>query len=227
MQTLIILAVIVFASIGIKSEDGISLQSEFFEGIITYRHSELDYAGRASQTAIDLEEVFFSKHRMLNSVIKGDLLELVGSHAILFDCVQMKRYKVDYQRMTLNDIGIEPELEVIVPLAFEKQEDEPVLEYMCSVYMIKYVHSYKLASTFGSENQSDTLITRFYIGKEFNSPCLKEFAALQGNRNTKLLDGRFEGIPLKIVIKRTNGSLTTIQAINVQKKNVEEYLSFK
>jgi hypothetical protein len=203
-------------------------QSLPFEGIITYKHSEIDSHGNPSKGAIDYEDVFFANQKMLNQVTDGDLLEIIGSHAILFDCNKMKRYRVDYKRLNL--IEIEPDVEEINQLSFTRELDEKVLDYTCHVYLLKYIHSYNIVTGFGEEERLDTLTTRYYVSPDLVVPCIKEFAALQGNRNTKLLDGRFEGIPIKIMIERTNGSRTLIEAQNIVRKNVDEkfnFISFK
>jgi hypothetical protein len=202
-------------------------QSTTFEGIVTYSHVEDGLINKRLESPIKCEKVYFSKEKMLNRVTEGDLLSFTGNTALFFDAIRMKRLKINYDRKTVTDIGEEKDLEILNVIVFEKlKKEEVVLSIACDVFLLKYVHSFEAVGDFGKEIRTDTLLTRYYISKSHKISNVKSFSVLQGNRNTKLIDGRFDGIPLKIEINRNDGSRTTILATHIETRNVDEFLDW-
>jgi hypothetical protein len=201
-------------------------QSAIFEGIVTYSHIDNSLVNVSMKNPIEIEKVFFSEQKMLNRVTKGDLLSFTGNTALFFDASSLKRHKINYDQKSVVDIGEEKDKEKLNVIVFEKLKDENILSFPCDVFLLKYVHSFEAIGNYGSEIESDTLTTKYYISKDYKIPNVKTFAALQGNKNTKLLDGRFECVPLKIEIKRSDKSQTTILAIHVEMRNVDEFLDW-
>jgi len=201
-------------------------QSVTFEGIVTYSHHDLDNQGNSIINPINSESLYLTKEKILNRVTSGELMNFTGQTALCFDAVSMKRYKIDYDRRIVADIGAEKNIEILNVLVFEKLKDEIVLSLPCDVFLLKYVHDFEAMGQYGKEIKSDTLNTKYFISKHYKIINIKTFAILQGNRNTKLIDGRFEGVPLKIEIKRGDGSLTTILATKLESRNVDEFLDW-
>ncbi|MFM9837913.1 MAG: hypothetical protein ACKVOQ_06590 [Cyclobacteriaceae bacterium] len=201
-------------------------QSSTFEGIVTYSHVDNSLVDISMKNPIDIETVYFSAEKMINRVTQGDLLSVTGNTALFFDASSMKRYKINYDRKSIVDIGEEKDKETMNVIVMEKLKDEKILSFLCNVFLLKYVHSFEAIGSYGPEVKSDTLTTKYYVSKDYKIQNVKAFAILQGNRNTKLLDGRFEGVPLKIEIKRQDRSQTTILAVNVEVRSIDEFLDW-
>lgn len=70
----------------------------------------------------------------------------------------------------------------------------------------------------------DTVSCTYYISKGLKLYLPLTFAQLQSNNNTKFIDGRFDGIPLKIIWEHLDNSRVVGEAINIEKMKVNEQM---
>ncbi len=100
------------------------------------------------------------------------------------------------------------------------------MNYLCEIYFIKYVHKMEYMKSYIDTSKPDTLSCTYYIAKDLKVSNSEIFARLQGNHNSKFLDGRFSGIALKVIVKKSSGIKIIIEATKVEKKNVQDIIKF-
>jgi hypothetical protein len=194
-------------------------QNGYFEGRITYQHKSLLKNGDIELFPIDKEQTYFRKGQVLNRVISGFIKERVGNKPIYLDTEKMLRYQIDNEEKVINDLGHERDLELIKPIEFKQLNRARILNENCDVYFIKYVHNYDSMSFDGSKNRIDTLRCTYFISSEMKIFNPKKIAYLTANRSSKFIDGRFDGIPLRVVIERSTGRKFIIEAVKIEKQD--------
>ena len=195
-------------------------QNIYFEGKITYRHKSLSKEGKRELFPIDTEETYFHNNQIVNRVTSGFIKERVGNKPIYLDTDKMLRYQIDNDGKVINDLGLEKHLELITPLEFKKLDDDKVLGESCNVYYIKFIHAYDSLSMDGNKNTIDTLGNTYYISKSMKIKNHERIPYL--TRSTKFIDGRFDGVPIKIISKSWYGSQFVIEAIKIDRMDVSK-----
>jgi len=199
---------------------GVYSQGEYFEGSMTFSHQEFDSNGKKMATPVDKEIFFYKKNILLTKVISGPQLRLFGDQQIYMDSEKKIRYVIHKDKGYIQDLGIPSVGDKIDAIEEKTIGEEEILGYKCDIQFLKYVH--KFEGPGGSVN--DTLSCTYYVSKNLRVFHPEKLALLQGNINTKILDGRFKGIPLKIIIKRQNKSMLVIECVDLKIQNVDEVI---
>lgn len=193
-------------------------QKEYFEGVVTYSIKEVDGYGNPVEVPIDKQETYFTEHVILTKHISGMFLLVSAPVEICLNARENAKYLIDHPNRSIKKMQPPADVEVIVPIEEIKLSDEEIKGYQCDVTKIKYVHRYQ--GPYGEV--SDTLTCTYYNSKTLKLSNAKAFAVLQGNRNTLLLDGRYSGLPLKVVYSKNDGAITRIEADMIKRVNVDE-----
>lgn len=193
-------------------------KKDYFEGVVTFSIKEFDGFGNPVEVPVDKQEIFFTEHVILTRHISGILLLMSEPVDISLNSLENAKYLIDHANKTIKKMQPPADVEEIVPIEETKLDDEEINGHQCEVTKIKYVHRYP--GPYGEV--SDTLTCTYYNSKTLTLTKPKTFALLQGNRNTLLLDGRYNGLPLKIVYIKNDGAVTQIQAEVIKPANVEE-----
>lgn len=196
--------------------------TEYFEGCITYQHRWYDAQGERLSVPVDVEKEYFTKHQIFNEVISGPSIPYFGKNQYFLDIDKGVRYAVDHDRKTMRDIGIPDDKDFKLDFLKETQmPDEKILGHLCEVHVLKYIKKYR--GPF--EPEVDTVTHTFYSSKEFKIFRPDLFAFLQSNKSSSFLDGRYEGVPLKMVMKKEDGSYFVTEATNIKELNVTEEMN--
>ena len=198
---------------------------EYFEGVIYYKHSKLNSEGKDDLFPIEEEIMYHTKTRILNRVTKGMSLRMIGDKGIYLDNEKLSLSEVDFNTKEINRLE-SSQLDRIEPYEFKKIDEVILSGYLCDVYSIKYKHTLTYMKNFGSAFEPDTLNCTYFIAQELKIANADKFARLQGNHNTKLLDGRFAAIPLKVIMEMTDGSKIIIEATKVEARSVAEFFDW-
>lgn len=199
-------------------------QTKIFEGVITYKHQAFIKEDQQTYSAIETEEVYLSKGYFLRRVLSGRALTLTGNRDILLNAENFTRFQIDHDKQTFS------ELDVAHPDDFKQFSDiqllkeDTILGHTCSVYKFNYLLRSEVVTKYGVEVKMDTLNCEYFISTKFKLNKPEVFARLQGYRNTKLLDGRFEGIPLKIITTNSNGFRLVIEAVKIEERKIDDFV---
>lgn len=192
-------------------------QTDYFEGVVTYTIKEFDRWGNAVELPVNKEEIFFSQDIILTRHTSGPFLLMGERVDVYLNARENVKYLVNHTTMRMKKMQPPADVELITPIEETKLYDEEINGYPCEVNRIKYVHRY--TGPFGET--ADTLNCTYYNSKTMKISKPKVFALLQGNRNTLLLDGRYAGLPLKVVYSKSDGSLTSIESVLVKQTDVD------
>jgi hypothetical protein len=193
-----------------------------FQGVVYYRYESKDAKGAKLLFPIEEEERDFDTNHILTKTLKGYGKSLIGNKDFWLDAEKGESLIIDHDSKTIS-INKHPGTEEIAPLEFSKLPDVEVCQYWCEVYFIKYVYRMEHMKMY-LDNKPDTLSSIYYVAKDMKIPNARKFAALQGNHNTLILDGRFSGVPLRVIMKRADGIVTTIEAMKVEPKEMSQQL---
>ncbi|MCA4900619.1 MAG: hypothetical protein ACK514_13015 [Bacteroidota bacterium] len=196
-------------------------QAQYFNGAITYQYKSYSADGKQELFPINLEETYFFENKILNKVTSG-LLKSRRNVSILIDTEKMIRYQIDYDQEVINDLGGEKYPETINLISFNKLTNQVIRGERCNVYNLSYLHSYDSASIDGSKNKTDTLKCEYFISTKLRLKSPEKLAFITGNRSSKFIDGRFDGIPLKVVINNSSGFRIVIEAVKIDSTNVSK-----
>jgi hypothetical protein len=186
----------------------------FFEGSVYYRYEQRDAKGNKVPFPIDEDELCFDEKHILARTIKGYGIALIGSKDVWLDAESKVALSINHDNQSISKMP-DYEPEEILPIEFKKTGEVKVLDYLCDIYFIKYVNRMEYVKDMLG-NLPDTVSCTYYIAKDLIIPHSDIFAALQGNHNSLILDGRFFCIPLKFEMKRGNGIVITIHAVKVE-----------
>lgn len=193
-----------------------------FRGVVRYKYTDFNGEGKNILSPIETQDIFYNESHKLVRNVSGFVKDRVGNEDYYFDADKMVRYKINHNSRTIRNIGIENDVEVIHPLDYRKIGSAPVLNFLCDIYLLKYVHEFKINTATGQTETKDTLQCTIYSSIDLKMARAKDFAHIEGNRNSILLDGRFEGIILKVIRERKDHSKTVIEAINIEWKEMSE-----
>lgn len=195
-------------------------QTEYFEGSITYSYKEFDKNGIKRIAAVEQEKIIFSKDVILSRTISGPILSYLKDFAVYLNSDKKIRYSIFYDEKAIEDVGIAKKMETINPIEEKALPEGEILGYRCDVHFIKYAHLMKHPDKYFY----DTLSCTYYNSKSLKVLKPEIFGMLQGNANSLILDGRYDGIPLKVIIKSQDGSTILIEGVEVTKMNVDEFV---
>ena len=195
-------------------------QGRFFEGRVVYSINEFNGAGEAKSVPVDQEEIFFAKNILLTKPVSGPFL-MFENKSIYMNSELRIRYTVDNTNAIIESLGVASLIENIVPLEERKIGVEEIHGMTCDINYLKYVYRFNESNLL---NITDTLSCTYYNSQEFKVSQLDIFSRMQGNRNTYYLDGRYNGIPLKITLKRQDGSMMIIESTEVKQMSVDDFI---
>jgi len=190
-----------------------------FEGAVYYQYKSLDSNGDKLLFPIEEEVEYYDEFHRVNRVLRGESLMMIGDKGIYLDAKDNALYEVDYTSQRINKLEITRE-DKIEELEFRKLNEVYFLDYLCDEFEIRYVHKMSYMNNYNPAFSPDTLTRRYFIARDLKINDPVRFAKLQGNHNTKLLDGRFAGIPLKIITRKADGSEVAIEAIRIETNGV-------
>jgi hypothetical protein len=64
----------------------------------------------------------------------------------------------------------------------------------------------------------------FYIAKDLKISKPESFARLQGYHNSRLIDGRFSGIALKVIRENSNGTRIVMEVIKIEEGDMQNFI---
>jgi len=185
-----------------------------FRGAIYYQYKSTDLNGDKLFFPIEQEVEYYDQFYRVNRVLKGEIIEMIGDKGVLLDTKVDSLYEIDYANQQIRKLAITQEDE-IEELEFRKLNEVFLLDHLCDEFEIKYVYKMSYMNNYISTRSPDTLTCRYFIARDLKIANPVRFAKLQGNHNTKLLDGRFTRVPLKIITQKANGSQVIIEAIKI------------
>ena len=199
-------------------------QSYVFEGVITYKHQAFINEDKQTYSPIETEEVYHNERYLLRRVLSGRALSLAGNKDILLDAESFSRFQIDHDKHTFSEL-ITAEPDDFKQFAdIQLLEEDTILGHTCRVYKFRYLLKSEVVTMYGVEVKIDTLNCEYFISTELKLCKPEVFARLQGYRNTKLLDGRFEGIPLKIITTNSNGFRLVVEAIKIDERKIDDFV---
>jgi hypothetical protein len=187
-----------------------------FEGTIQYSYLVTNSKNIRLPFPIISEKVHIDEDNILFSPSGG----IAAGKDIYLSKNSMKAYEIDHLNSSITILN-QQYIEVIKPIEFRKTGDAFILEHRCDVYSLKYVHSFAYIEQFIA-SKSDTLTCTYFVPEIIRIPNATYFSRLQGNNNSLLLDGRFNSIPLKVEITKSNGVKIVIEATKVESKEVSD-----
>ncbi len=193
-------------------------QEKAFQGAVTYSNKEFDKDGKLVSSLVDIEKYFFSNEKIVVKTVSGPQTLILGNVDVYLDAVNFKRYSINHDRGAINIVPAPTVPEEIIALEEAKLTEDVINGYKCKVHFIKYAHQF--TGPYGNQI-IDTLSCTYHVSEVMKIPNLKIFAKLQGNKNSLFVDGRFQGLPLKVVLKRNNGSKIVLECIDVKEMNVD------
>lgn len=191
-----------------------SMKDDSFQGAVYYRYESKNANGEKLLFPIEEEERDFDRSHILTKTLKGYGKSLVGNKDFWLDAEKQESWIIDHDSRTIST-NPHPGTEEIVPLEFSKLPDVEICQHWCEVYFIRYVYRMEHMNMY-LDNKPDTLSSTYYIARDMKMPNARKFAALQGNHNTLILDGRLDGVPLKVIMRRADGIVITIEATKVE-----------
>jgi hypothetical protein len=195
-------------------------QDAFFEGRITYLTREFDEQGKQVASPITREEMYLKGTICVIKPVAGQFLDIFDQVDTYLDAQKKLRYGINHTQHFIRNIGPSPEVYEYQLLENRREGEVQVNGLACDLYIIKYARDYDAILNLAT----DTLRCYYYVSKEWKMPHGREFALLNGNKNSLLLDGRFEGIVVKLLIERKNKSRLEVTATKIEKMDAEEFI---
>jgi Domain of unknown function (DUF4412) len=193
-----------------------------FEGVLQYKIRKIDVEGNEVPFVWSSSREYHSKDKL---VINTRETRFDGEDFdMILDSKKEVLFKVNHEHKTITR-SADREIFEFTTLEFKKIGEEKVLGYNCDVFFLKYIDKLKTIKEIISV-APDTLACMYYISQDLKINNPKTLAKLQGYRNTKLLDGRFEGITMKVIQKHTNGESLLMEVVKLEEANVEEKVKF-
>jgi hypothetical protein len=199
-----------------------SKPDRYFEGILSYTYHLLDADGNNLPFPIEEDLEYRDENHILNRVIKGESIRMIGNQEIYLDSEMNEAYQIDHDGKSITKI-LKSKPEPINPIEFRKMGESTVLNYLCDIYRIQYIHEMRYMKSF-FEIKPDTVTCTFYIARNLKAPNQKKFAELQGNNNGKIIDGRFPGITLKVIREHTDGQKMIIEIQSIEKREMNDFI---
>lgn len=193
---------------------------DYFEGVLYYKYYYTDSTRNKLSFPIEEDEEYRDKSHILFRAVKGESLMMTGKRDIYLDSEKKEIYRIDHDGKIITKIKNQG-IEEINPIEYSKIGEANLIGYACEIYFIKYVHRMDYVSSYMQDQIADTVSCTYYIAKDIKVLAPEIFAKLQGNHNSKIIDGRFSGIALKIIRENSKGTRTIIEATKVEKRSVQ------
>lgn len=183
-----------------------------FEGSITYRYTKYDSTGMPQYFPQELETMHVSSSEILFQIISGHVKYALG-YDLLLDIGKHRRCEVYRESKKLFVLPTEKVDSCYFTTLESGAAKKSVLGYKCTIKTLKHFDTYS----------KDTVRRDYYLNDTFRKTGLKEFAALQGNKSTLFLDGRFGIIPLKVeILYSSSKERIVIEAVDVKQQSSKE-----
>lgn len=190
-------------------------ESNFFQGEIDYDFIKTNYLGKKLFAVQESEKEVHNNGNILLRTTKGQLAAIMNGEDLLLSSTEAKRFQVNYTKRKLIELDSEPVRVRDFREISRHKNDTTILGYNCmKVQIAKY-----------SENENDTLVCEYFFS-ELKLAKSTLIAGLQGNQNTRILDGSYGLIPLKIKIRSKKGYVLTIFAKSVKRNAGKDYFQF-
>jgi hypothetical protein len=182
-----------------------------FEGSITYRYTKYDSTGMPGYFPQELETMHVSSSEILFQIISGHVKYALG-YDLLLDIDKHRRCEVYRESKKLFVLPAE-KVDSCYFTVLESGTGQSVLGYKCTIRTLKHFDMHS----------KDTVQRIYYLNDTFRKSGMKQFAALQGNKSTLFLDGRFGTIPLKVeILYSTSKERIVIEAVDVKQQSSKE-----
>jgi hypothetical protein len=193
-----------------------------FKGYITYNIKENDANGKSKLALVSKERYYFSNNAIIAKVLDGPQLFVLGKIDVYLDAERGLRYSIDYDNKLIENAPAPSDPQIIKPIEERLVGEGEILGQMCEIHFLKYVQ-YLPVPPYGG-TRADTVSCTYYNSKFYQVAFIKQFCYLQGNRNSYFLDGRYQGIPLKIIRKKGDGSEIILECEEVKEIDVSEFV---
>jgi len=200
--------------------DNALCQSGYFEGTMTYSNREFDKNGREMPTPVTKERYFLTRNVILVKTLAGPIILAIGKVDVYLNATENVKYSIDHDNEVIKKSNISTGIQSIQPIEEYVMGEENFRGHLCELHFIKYVHLFN--GPFGIVK--DTVSCTYYNSVNSKVFNLKVFTALQENRNSLLLDGRYEGLPLKVIIKRQDNSQLVIECLEVKQMSIDDFV---
>lgn len=192
-----------------------------FEGILSYTYLLLDSNENKLPFPIEEDEEYRNETRIINRVVKGESLRMIGNQDIYLDSEMNVAYQIDHDRKSITKI-LKTKVDQINPIEFVKLGETKIQNHLCDIYFIKYVHEMSYMKSISDFSHPDTVSCTFYIARYLKAPNQKKFAELQGNNNSKIIDGRFSGVTLKVIMSFSDGQKIVIDIKSIELREISD-----
>ncbi len=198
----------------------LSQTESYFEGVVYSKCIAVDAHGKELPFPWDKSVEYYDKHRIIIRITEDTQSE---SSDVCLDSKKRGLYKINHDYSTVTRLA-DREAKDIPVLEFKKIGEEKLLGYKCDVYFLKYIDRLEFVNEVIGPTSPDTLSCTYYIAQELKIYKPDVLAKLQGNGNTKLLDGRFTGVTLKVVQRHTTGESLIIETTKLERMDVQEIM---
>jgi len=168
---------------------------QFFEGKVTYTLKSFDQNGKPLYSPIQLFETYYSKTKKITSVLSGDFKLMVGDYYLYVDTDRKTRFEVWESQKKIVELGIEAKRNIYYEVS-KTDLTETILGYKCANYSIKRKY----------DSETDTTYFDVFATDEIRIPST-QIVEVIGNSSTDNLDGSISGLPLKITIRNSKGTI--------------------
>jgi hypothetical protein len=209
--------------LSLKSSGAFAQSDTYFEGVL-YTHSiTIDAKGISEPFIWEEVEEYYDENHILTRITKGRVLDHTDRCDIYLDNEKNSKLKINHNTHLISKLPVR-EAKDISPLEFKKLREEVFLGHLCDVYFIKYIDPHEdIQDIIGPV--TDALSCTYYIAKDLKIKNPKRFAKLQENHSTSLLDGRFEGLALKIILEHTDGEKLVVMGTKIELKDVQDVMT--
>ncbi|HEY0652995.1 MAG TPA: hypothetical protein VGD65_07700 [Chryseosolibacter sp.] len=163
-----------------------------------------------------MEKVIFHENYFYQQVLQASY----GLHFndLYCDLQKSKRYEVNESSKALIDLGAEPEGRV------ELQELQHLKDTVIHGELCSTITFWRKQARSGQEERVDYT---YYLSKSKEIQNIGTIALLQGNYNTKILDGQFKMLPIRITMVFEKGKVLTIEAVRIEPDDFDPAEKFK
>jgi hypothetical protein len=216
--------IVVVSFIVLKNDFAYSQSKNYFEGVLRYKYYYTDINGNELSFPIEEDEEYRDETHIIFRVIKGQDIKLRGKQDIYLDRSKMEMLRIDHDRKIISKMQ-NSGIEKINPIEYRNVGEDTIMNYLCDIYFVKYIHKMDYIKQFtNSQYTSDTISCNFYIAKDLKITNPESFARLQGYHNSRLIDGRFSGIALKVIRENSNGTRMVIEATKIEERDMQNFI---
>jgi hypothetical protein len=180
--------------------------AQYFEGVVLYENTSVDGLGTKQMIPVEQELVTLAGDKMLFKPTKGMAVSIVNE--VLLDVAAKAVFEIDHNAKKIYQLA-PMERDVHLMKYVETQKDTFLLGRKCIVKVFKQYDVHFL----------DTAQITYWLAPSLQINKVADFAQLQGNRNTLLVDGSLEYLPLMIRIRFNTGRQIIKKALNIAEKH--------